>query len=71
MHYASLRAEDKLARLKDFTDEPCGFVNDLLPGLMYQYTIWAWNEKYDGLKAEINLLCEYFALNLMFFQNYA
>lgn len=51
IHYASVKSEDKLARLKDFTDgDPCGQLTDLMPGLMYQYTIWGWNEKYDGLK---------------------
>ena len=51
VHYASIKSEDKMARLKDFTDgEPCGKLTDLMPGLMYQYTIWGWNEKYDGLK---------------------
>ena len=66
IHYGSLRNEDRTARMKDFveipewTDEttgitvPCGFLDDLLPGLMYQYTIWGWNTKYDGLRSKYN-----------------
>lgn len=50
IHYASLKSEDKIARIKDINDGSCGKLTDLKPGLMYQYTISGWNEKYDGLK---------------------
>jgi hypothetical protein len=55
INYGSLRPEDKTARFKDFTEfeeagKPCGFVDDLLPGLMYRYTIWGWNTNYEGLR---------------------
>ena len=64
VHYGSLRPEDRTARLKDFTESddwgvtaeggkiPCGILDDLLPGLMYQYTIWGWNTQYDGLRSK-------------------
>ena len=52
IRYASLRKEDNQERIKDFTDGPCGSLDDLLPGLMYEYKIWGWNEKYDGLRTK-------------------
>ncbi|CBY21240.1 unnamed protein product [Oikopleura dioica] len=57
MNYASIEQEDKTSRAKDFTDfveggETCGHLDDLLPGLKYQISIWGWNERYDGMKSK-------------------